>query len=124
MPYHVGAKGSYGCKGYPALKDDGTVMGCHKTAKEAAAQIYAINRSEGNMYSDKKKLIYDLNNYIDNYINNMTLYELNNVIIHYGINNAVAKYREDNEISNIDSNNFIRIIIKNLVKETYKIDRV
>jgi len=49
MPYHVGAKGSYGCKGYPALKDDGTVMGCHKTAKEAAAQIYAINRSEGNI---------------------------------------------------------------------------
>jgi len=79
---------------------------------------------EGNMYSDEKKLIYDLNNFIDNYINNMTLYELNNVIIHYGINNAVAKYREDNDISNIDSNNFIRIIIKNLVKETYKIDIV
>lgn len=48
MPYHVGKKGSYGCDGYPALKN-GTneVMGCHKTAKEAAAQIYAINRSEG-----------------------------------------------------------------------------
>jgi hypothetical protein len=50
MPYHVGAKGSYGCSGYPALKD-GTneVMGCHKTRREAAAQIYAINRSEGNI---------------------------------------------------------------------------
>ena len=49
MPYHVGKKGSYGCEGFPALKDDGTVMGCHKTAKEAAGQIYAINRSEGNI---------------------------------------------------------------------------
>jgi hypothetical protein len=50
MPYHVGAKGSYGCSGYPALKE-GTneVMGCHKTRSEAAAQIYAINRSEGNI---------------------------------------------------------------------------
>lgn len=50
MPYHVGAKGSYGCDGYPALKN-GTneVMGCHKTRSEAAAQIYAINRSEGNI---------------------------------------------------------------------------
>ena len=50
MPYRVGAKGSFGCSGYPALKE-GTneVMGCHKTAKEAAAQIYAINRSEGNI---------------------------------------------------------------------------
>ena len=50
MPYHVGAKGSYGCSGYPALKD-GTneVMGCHETRSQAAAQIYAINRSEGNI---------------------------------------------------------------------------
>lgn len=49
MPYHVGEKGSYGCSGYPALKEDGTVMGCHKTAEEAANQIYAINQSEGNV---------------------------------------------------------------------------
>jgi hypothetical protein len=49
MPYHVGEKGSYGCSGYPAVKDDGTVMGCHKTAEEAANQIYAINESEGNI---------------------------------------------------------------------------
>jgi hypothetical protein len=49
MPYHVGEKGSYGCKGYPAVKDDGTVMGCHSTAEEAANQIYAINVSEGNV---------------------------------------------------------------------------
>ena len=50
MPYHVGAKGSYGCSGYPALKN-GTneVMGCHETRAKAAAQIYAINRSEGNI---------------------------------------------------------------------------
>lgn len=49
MPYHVGAKGSYGCSGYPAVKEDGTVMGCHQTRAEAAGQIYAINRSEGNI---------------------------------------------------------------------------
>ncbi len=49
MPYHVGEKGSYGCKGYPAVKDDGTLMGCHNTKEEAANQIYAINVSEGNI---------------------------------------------------------------------------
>ena len=50
MPYRIGAKGSFGCSGYPALKE-GTneVMGCHTTRSEAAAQIYAINRSEGNI---------------------------------------------------------------------------
>jgi hypothetical protein len=48
MPYRIGAKGSFGCSGYPALKE-GTneVMGCHTTRAQAAAQIYAINRSEG-----------------------------------------------------------------------------
>ena len=49
MPYRIGVKGSYGCSGYPALKDDGTVMGCHKTKGAAARQIYAINISEGNI---------------------------------------------------------------------------
>lgn len=54
MPYHVGEKGSYGCSGYPAVKEDGTVMGCHKTKEEAANQIYAINQSEGNI--DNKEI--------------------------------------------------------------------
>lgn len=49
MPYHVGAKGSSGCSGYPAVDENGKVMGCHKTRAEAAGQIYAINRSEGNI---------------------------------------------------------------------------
>ena len=49
MPYRIGSKGSNGCSGYPALKDTGEVMGCHDTRSEAAAQIYAINRSEGNI---------------------------------------------------------------------------
>jgi len=49
MPYHVGSKGSYGCSGYPAVKEDGTVMGCHTTRGAAARQIYAINVSEGNI---------------------------------------------------------------------------
>ena len=49
MPYKVGAKGSYGCSGYPAIKEGGEVMGCHKTRSAAAAQIYAINISEVNI---------------------------------------------------------------------------
>jgi hypothetical protein len=50
MPYRVGAKGSFGCSGYPALKE-GTneVVGCHQTRAEAPALIYAINSSEGNI---------------------------------------------------------------------------
>jgi hypothetical protein len=47
MPYSVGEKGSYGCSGYPVVKDGTSeVMGCHDTAAEAQSQIAAINMSE------------------------------------------------------------------------------
>jgi hypothetical protein len=47
MPYSIGELGSYGCSGYPVVKDGtGEVMGCHDTAAAARAQISAINISE------------------------------------------------------------------------------
>lgn len=47
MPYRVGAKGSYGCSGYPVLKEGTSeVMGCHDSAEKAQAQIAAININE------------------------------------------------------------------------------
>lgn len=55
MPYNVGEKGSYGCSGYPAVKDDGTVMGCHDTKEKAQAQITAINISEAQKGYGKMK---------------------------------------------------------------------
>jgi len=53
MPYSVGEKGSYGCPGYPVVKDGTSdVMGCHDTAAEAAAQIAAIESNE--TYEEKE----------------------------------------------------------------------
>jgi hypothetical protein len=47
MPYSIGERGSYGCSGYPVIKDDDkTVMGCHETMAQAQNQITAINMSE------------------------------------------------------------------------------
>lgn len=47
MPYHIGKQGSYGCSGYPVVKDsDGTVMGCHETDKDAKAQLAALYINE------------------------------------------------------------------------------
>jgi len=55
MPYSIGEKGSYGCSGYPVVKDGTSeVMGCHDTAAEAQAQISAINISESE--KGKKKM--------------------------------------------------------------------
>ena len=55
MPYHVAEKGSYGCSGYPVVKDGTSeVMGCHDTEAAARNQITAINMSEAE--SSKKRL--------------------------------------------------------------------
>jgi hypothetical protein len=55
MPYSIGERGSYGCSGYPVIKDDDkTVMGCHETMAQAQNQITAINMSESE--SSKKRL--------------------------------------------------------------------
>jgi len=46
MPYSVGEKGSYGCSGYPVVKEDGEVMGCHETAESAGNQVQALYANE------------------------------------------------------------------------------
>jgi len=52
MPYNIGGKGTNGCSGYPVVKDDGEVMGCHKTRDEALAQQKALYASETNKSMD------------------------------------------------------------------------
>jgi hypothetical protein len=60
MPYSVGEKGSYGCSGYPVIKDeDKSVMGCHDTAQEAGAQISAIEANENKTYEEKDTVTND-----------------------------------------------------------------
>jgi hypothetical protein len=55
MPYSIGEQGSYGCSGYPVVKnDDKTVMGCHDSKEKAAAQIAAIEASENKGAGIKK----------------------------------------------------------------------
>lgn len=51
--YHVGAKGSNGCSGYPVVGGEGKVHGCHPTKGAAMAQTRAIYASE-----NAKKAIY------------------------------------------------------------------
>ena len=56
MPYSIGELGSYGCSGYPVVKDDDKqVMGCHETREAAGQQIAAIEANESKGYKDKEK---------------------------------------------------------------------
>lgn len=55
MPYHVGAKGSNDCGGYPVVDDKGKVMGCHPTKNKAGRQVRALYASGAAMkfYADQ-----------------------------------------------------------------------
>jgi hypothetical protein len=62
MPYHIGAKGSNGCSGYPVVSDKGQVAGCHETESEATAQLGALyanvadaTKSENSMIQTSSK---------------------------------------------------------------------
>lgn len=46
MPYAVGEQGSYGCSGYPVVKEGGEVMGCHMSTEAAQAQVRALYAAE------------------------------------------------------------------------------
>jgi hypothetical protein len=55
MPYSIGEQGSYGCSGYPVVKDGTSdVMGCHETREAAKQQIAAIEASENKAYKEKE----------------------------------------------------------------------
>lgn len=52
MPYHIGAKGSSGCSGFPVVDDKGKVHGCHPTkanAQEQLGALYAAGAAEKNI---------------------------------------------------------------------------
>lgn len=52
MPYSIGGKGTRGCSGYPVVKEDGEVMGCHQTREDALAQQRALYASEAKKSMD------------------------------------------------------------------------
>jgi len=55
MPYNIGSKGSYGCSGYPVVKEGTSdVMGCHNTREAAGRQIAAIEANENKFIEQLK----------------------------------------------------------------------
>jgi len=55
MPYSIGEQGSYGCSGYPVVKEGTSdVMGCHDTREAAGQQIAAIEANENKTYEEKE----------------------------------------------------------------------
>ena len=67
-------------------------------------------------------LVEDLINFIDDRINSISKYDINNMLIWYGIDNAVKRYNEFYTLSNIDVNNFSKSLLTFLVILSFNVE--
>lgn len=80
--------------------------------------IYNANKYKSYDYITLNNII---NDYIDNCIASLTIYQKNTILLHYGIDNAFKKYNDKFNVAVIDKNNFTNVIIKNLLIDTFTI---
>ena len=80
-----------------------------------------INKCEYDKKYNKTITIDIVNYYIDNYINNMTKYDLNKILLEYGIDKAVYEYSIRKDLNEISTHNFSKNLVKNLVMNSYEI---
>ena len=54
MPWHIETANPECASGYAVVKDDdGTIEGCHRTRREALAQLAALNIAEAERASER-----------------------------------------------------------------------
>lgn len=66
-------------------------------------------------------VVEDLIHFIDDRVNRISTYEINNMLIWYGYDNAVKKYDEYYLLSNIDVRNFSKSLLSFLVLLSFNV---
>ena len=88
----------------------------HESIYDICESIYKnMQYCECNMNSKHLLVVEDLINFIDDRMNTISKYDINNMLVWYGIDNAVKKYDEYYLLSNIDVRNFSKSLISFLV---------
>lgn len=78
----------------------------HESIYDICTNIYdSICYNNNNCHDNKDVLIQDLNNFIENEIEKLSVYDINNILICYGIDNAYNFY-VDNLYKNIYPRNY------------------
>jgi len=77
---------------------------------------------ECNRNKEHLLLVEDLINFIDDRIDSISAYDMNNILVWFGIDNAVKKYNEYYLLTNIDVNNFSKSLLTFLVIISFKVE--
>ena len=88
---------------------------------DASEEIYRQLCRDSNNKNNEIILIDTINQYVDRYLDNFTTYNLNTIILAYGIDKAVIKYASHYDLNKIDTFNFSKNIVKNLIINSYEI---
>ena len=84
----------------------------HESLYDICESIYKNMRyCESNTNSKHLLLVEDMINFIDDRVNSISKYDINNMLVWYGIDNAVKRYDEYYLLSNIDDRNFSKSLI-------------
>ncbi len=77
---------------------------------------------ECNSNKEHLVLVEDLIDFIDDRIDSISAYDMNNILVWYGIDNAVKKYNEYYLLTNIDVNNFSKSLLTFLIIISFKVE--
>ena len=97
----------------------------HECIYDYCEKIYdTICYNNNNCNDDMEFLKTDLNNFIENEIEKMTQYDINNILLSYGIDNAYKYYLETNtnalnDIKNSDS--ITKTLVNHLIVSSFEI---
>ena len=88
---------------------------------DASEEIYRQLCRDSNNKNNEIILIDTINQYVDRYLDNLTTYNLNAILLAYGIDKAVINYATCYNLNKIDTFNFSKNIVKNLIINSYEI---
>lgn len=95
----------------------------HESLYDICESIYDnMCYCENNSNDDHLLLVEDLINFIDDRITSISTYDMNNILIWYGIDRAVIEYNNYYLLSNIDVNNFSKSLLTFLIILSFRVE--
>jgi hypothetical protein len=79
---------------------------------------------ESNFNEDNITLIQDLINFVEDRMETISKYDMNTILVWYGIDNAVASYNNHYGLNNISINEFTKSLIIFLVIQSFNVENV
>jgi hypothetical protein len=97
----------------------------HESIYDICENIYDnMCYCESNFNEDNITLIQDLINFVEDRIETISKYDMNTILVWYGIDNAVASYNDHYGLNNISINEFTKSLIIFLVIQSFRMESV